>query len=130
MTYELWILVLAAILGLIQVALPPVVAASRPGYLEWNAGPRDTSFDVGPMADRLRRVFSNFMETFAIFAVIILVLALTGKTSELSVWGARLYLIGRIAYIPLYAFGVKWVRSLSWILSLTGIILCFATLFN
>lgn len=129
MTYELWVLVWAAILGLVQVGLPPIAAMSRKGYAKWNAGPRDTDFDTGPMAGRLNRAFANFMETFAFFAVIVLALAFLGKSSQVSIWGAQVYLAARIVYIPLYAFGVVGVRSLAWIVSLIGILMCLYTLF-
>ena len=129
MTYELWILVWAAILGIVQVGLPPVFAMSRKGYAKWNAGPRDGDFDMGPLAGRLNRAFANFKETFVFFAVIVVALAFAGKSSELSRWGADIYLAARIFYIPLYAFGVVGVRSLAWIVSLAGILMCLFTLF-
>lgn len=129
MTYELWILVWAAILGLIQVVLPPLAAMSRKGYLLWNAGPRDSEFDTGPLAGRLNRAFANFKETFVVFAVIVVALAFAGKSSELSRWGADIYLAARIFYIPLYAFGVVGIRSLAWGVSLIGILMCLFTLF-
>lgn len=129
MTYELWILVWAVVLGIVQVVLPPLTAMSRKGYARWNAGPRDTAFDVGPLAGRLNRAFANFKETFVFFAVIVVALTFAGKSSELSRWGADLYLAGRIFYIPLYAFGVVGVRSLAWIVSLIGILMCLFALF-
>jgi uncharacterized MAPEG superfamily protein len=129
MTYELWILVWAVILGIVQVTAPPVAAMSRKGYAKWNAGPRDTDFDTGPLAGRLNRAFANFKETFVFFAVIVVALAFAGKSSELSRWGADIYLAARIFYIPLYAFGVFGVRSLAWIVSLIGILMCLFTLF-
>ena len=129
MTYELWILVWAVVLGLVQVMLPPVFAMSRKGYAQWNAGPRDTEFDVGPIAGRLNRAFANFKETFVFFAVIVVALAFSGKSSDLSHWGALTYLIARIIYIPLYAFGVVGIRSLAFIVSLVGMLMCLYTLF-
>ncbi len=129
MTYELWILVWAVILGIVQVGLPPVAAMSRKGYWLWNASPRDGDFDMGPLAGRLNRAFANFKETFVFFAVIVVALAFAGKSSELSRWGADIYLAARIFYIPLYAFGVVGVRSLAWIVSLIGILMCLFTLF-
>ena len=129
MTYELWVLIWAAILGLVQVAIPPLAAMSRSGYAKWNAGPRDEPFDTGPMAGRLERAFNNFMQTFAFFAVIVIALAFAHKSSEVSVWGARVYLLARIVYVPLYAFGVTGVRSLAWITGTVGLVMCLVTLF-
>ena len=129
MTQELWIAVYAAVLGIVMVLAPPCLAYSRKGYVQWNAGPRDTPFDLGPHADRLKRAFSNFMETYVFFAVFVIALAFVHKSSNASVYGAWAYLGARIVYIPLYVFGVRGVRSLVWIVSLAGIIACAVTLF-
>ena len=129
MTQELWVAVYAAVLGIVMVLTPPCLAYSRKGYMQWNAGPRDTPFDMGPHADRARRAFSNFMETFAFFAVFVVALAFAHKSSAWSVDGAWVYLVGRIVYIPLYLFGVKGIRSLVWFISLLGIVACAVTLF-
>ena len=128
MTQELAILVWAAILGIVQVVIPPLAAMGKAGYFKWNAGPRDEPFDMGPVANRLNRAFANFMETFAFFAVIVIALAFANKTDAISVWGARIYLTARVVYIPLYAFGVRGIRSLAWIVSLVGIVMCLVTL--
>ena len=130
MTQELTILVYAAVLGLITVLLPPVVdgAAGGQRYLNWNAGARDKPFEVNPVADRLRRAFSNFMETFVFFAVVVIALAFSSKSSDLSVNGAWLYLGARVLYVPCYAFGIKYVRSAVWAVALAGILMCLFTL--
>ncbi len=129
MTYELWILVGASILGLFHVLLGAALPYSRKGYFEWNASPRDEPFDLGPKAERVKRGFNNFMETFAFFAVIIVCLNFAGKSDIVSIAGSSLYLVARIVYIPLYAFGIKGVRSAVWILSLIGILMCLYSLF-
>lgn len=121
MTQELWIAVYAAVLGIVMVLLPPAFAYSRKGYMQWNAGPRDTPFDVGPHSERLRRVFSNFMETYVFFLVFVIALTLARKSSSVSIYGAWIYLGARIVYIPLYVFGVVGIRSLVWAISLLGI---------
>jgi uncharacterized MAPEG superfamily protein len=129
MTQELWIAVYAAVLGIVMVLLPPVFAYSRKGYAQWNAGPRDTPFDMGPHADRLRRAFANFMETYAFFAFFVIALTFSHKSSSVSVYGAWIYLGARIVYIPLYVFGVAGIRSLVWAISLGGIVAIAVSLF-
>ena len=42
---------------------------------------------------------------------------------------AGLYFFGRLVYLPLYAFGVAYVRSLAWAVSLAGLIMVIAALF-
>jgi uncharacterized MAPEG superfamily protein len=47
----------------------------------------------------------------------------------MTVAGAHLYFWGRLAYLPLYAFGIPVVRSLAWYLAIIGIGLIAAALF-
>lgn len=122
MTEELRIAIYAALLGLFQLCLAAWSPLGVPGYLRWNTGPRDEPFDVGPIPGRLRRAFANFMETYVFFAVIVIALSLVHRSDALSVWGARIYLIARIAYIPCYAFAISYVRSFVWVVSLAGIL--------
>ena len=131
MTQELWIAVFAAIWGVVTCLASPVVAGLTSGkaYFQWNAGPRDKPFDIGPHADHLKRAFSNFMETYIFFAVLVICLAFAHKSSVLSVGGAGTYLIARIAYVPLYVFGVTGVRSIVWGIGLLGMALCAIALF-
>jgi uncharacterized MAPEG superfamily protein len=130
MTQELTVLVYAAVLGLAMVLVPPVIAGATGGrrYFNWNAGARDKPFEVNPVAERLRRAFSNFMETFVLFAVIVIALAFANKSSAHSVLGGWLYFGARVLYVPCYAFGIKYVRSVVWAVSLAGILMCLYTL--
>ena len=128
MSQELWVLIYAVILGLFQIILAACWPLTRPGYSDWNAGPRDKPFDLGPVAGRLRRAYKNFLETFAFFAVIVICLNFAAKSDGISIGGAWLYLVARIIYIPLYGWGVKGPRSVAFIASLIGMSMCLWTL--
>lgn len=41
----------------------------------------------------------------------------------LSEAGAVLYLGGRILFLPLYAFGVPWIRTFSWNAATAGLVM-------
>ena len=56
----------------------------------------------------------SFLSLSALFLALVVVIHFNGAYGELSKWGALLYLAGRLAYLPLYAFGVYLVRSLAW----------------
>ncbi|MDC7694941.1 MAPEG family protein [Asticcacaulis sp. DXS10W] len=129
MTYEMWILVFAAIWGLIQIFIAAVAPAFQPGYFQWNASPRDEAFDLGPVAGRMRRAYQNFLETFPFFIVIVMALAYTQQSDDVSRVGAIVYFIARLLYFPAYAVGVK-ARSLLYIVSLAGMTACAVTLFR
>lgn len=129
MTYELWVLIWAAILGLVMLLLPPVAASTRKGFLPWAISSRDTPFDKGVIGERLARAFDNFKQTFVFFAVVVIALALAHKSDSVSLLGAQLYLAARIVYIPLYAFNLIVLRTLVWAVSIAGIIMCLSALF-
>lgn len=128
MTQELWVAVWAGVVGLITLLAAPVAAFSTPGYARWNAGPRDTPFELPPLAGRLERAFANFMETYVFFCIIAICLNFAFRSDVVSVWGAHIYLVGRIAYVPLYAMGIRGVRSIAWAFSLLGLLMCLYTL--
>ena len=48
---------------------------------------------------------------------------------SLTLIGTHLYFFGRLVYVPLYAFGVPYIRSLVWLVSLAGLIMVIAALF-
>ncbi|ESQ78829.1 MAPEG family protein [Asticcacaulis sp. YBE204] len=128
MTVELQVLVFAALWGLIQILIAAVAPAARPGYFQWNASPRDTEFDFGPVFGRMNRAYKNFLETFPIFAVIVLALVFSGRADDISKWGVHVYLFARIAYFPAYALGSK-LRSAFYVVSLIGMAMCVWSLF-
>ncbi len=122
MTIELQLLGWTIILALVHIMLPAHFRNVETG-IAYNAGPRDEAGPpVGRMTGRLRRAQHNFYETFPLFAAAVLITHLAGRESSLTAWGASLYLIGRVVYLPLYAFGVAYWRSAVWSLSMLGLV--------
>ncbi len=123
MTTELHILAWALVLALIQVLLPSVLRSRETG-LGYNAGPRDKpTAPPGKLTGRLMRAQANLFETLPVFAIAVLIAHMAGRESTLTLTGAWLYIIARVVYVPLYAAGIPFLRSLAWIVSLVGIIL-------
>jgi uncharacterized MAPEG superfamily protein len=123
-------LVAAAGLGLVHIVLASHSASLQRGY-RWTAGPRDEPLPpLGGVAGRLARANANFLETFPFFAAAVLAVLATGTHSPWSKWGVILYIGGRIAYLPLYAFGVFLVRSVAWNVSVAGIAAIYVALFD
>ena len=52
-----------------------------------------------------------------------------GKSNATSALGAQLYFWARVAYVPLYAAGVPYLRTLVWTISLIGLVMVLAALF-
>ena len=76
-----------------------------------------------PITGRLQRAQDNLFQTLPLFAAAILIAHVAGREGQLTVWGAWLYLVSRILYVPLYAAGVPILRSLIWLCGLAGLLL-------
>jgi len=122
MTFELWILLAAALLGLVHISAASFTFKAQVGN-RYTVGPRDENLQPAGIAGRLHRAQQNFLETFAIFAVCVLVVHVTDAYGALSRWGALLYIGGRAAFLPLYAIGVPWLRTFSWNIATLGLVL-------
>ena len=123
MSLELVGLLIGVFLGLLHIVLASHAASWQRGY-RWTAGPRDEP--VAPLiggAGRLARASANYLETFPFFASLVLAVLVQDRHSDLSVSGVALYLAGRLAYLPLYAFGVYLIRSIAWNVATVGIVL-------
>lgn len=123
---ELVVLTWGCILAVIHIAVA-AQAKTRQYGSRWNIGARDEELPPPqPVVGRLMRAQANFFETFPIFiAAVILALSTQAIAApeRLTTLGAWLWLGGRVAYLPLYAFGVPVVRSLAWMVSIVGIVL-------
>ena len=120
---EIQMLLWAVVLGLVQLAIATTLSVLQRG-LPWAAGPRDTAgAPLGLIAARLDRAFQNFRETFVYFAVAVLVVTALGKTNANSALGAEIYLAARVLYVPIYAAGLPFVRTLLWTAAVIGIVM-------
>lgn len=123
MTTELTILGWSIILLFVHIALQSQLATFDRG-IGWNAGPRDgTPAPLGPYAGRAERASANYRETWPIFIALALGLAVTDKSDGMAATGAWVWFLARVAYVPLYIFGVRYVRSLAYLVSMAGLVM-------
>ena len=127
-TFELQLIGYTVILGLVQMLLGSIAARTQQGY-EWGMGSRDQPRPISGVAGRLQRAFTNFYETFPLFAAAMLAAVFLGKTGDLTYWGGLVYLIGRALYVPLYASGVFLIRTIVWVIATLGIFAVVAAIF-
>lgn len=124
MTYELTLLGWTLVLAIVQVLLPGMLRTRETG-VDYNASARDAPAPapVGKVTGRLLRAQHNLFETLPLFAAAILIAHVAGRNGDLTYWGATLYLVSRVAYVPLYAAGIPVVRSIVWSAGLAGLIM-------
>jgi uncharacterized MAPEG superfamily protein len=122
MTFELYALLAAVLLGLVHLSAASFTFKAQVGNT-YTVGARDAGLQPKGVAARLHRANLNFLETFPYFAACILVVRMTDSAGMLSQWGCILYLAGRLAFLPLYAAGVPWLRTFSWNIATLGLVL-------
>jgi uncharacterized MAPEG superfamily protein len=121
MTTELTILGWTLVLALVQIFIPAALRNKETGRA-YNVGPRDEPGPpIGNVTGRLQRAHRNLLETLPVFAGAILIAHVANREGVLTLWGAWLYLLARIVYVPLYAYGVSLIRSLAFQVSLVGL---------
>jgi len=126
---ELQMLSWAIVLGIVQLMLAATLSTQQRG-LGWNASARDGEpKPLTGVAARIDRALKNFLETFAFFAVAVLAVVATQHTSAHTALGAQLYFWGRVVYVPLYAAGTPYVRTLAWAVSMAGLLMVLLALF-
>jgi uncharacterized MAPEG superfamily protein len=118
---ELQLLAAAAAIGVLHLILQALSARRQQG-LKWAGGARDDPMPVDGLAGRMERAFANYRETFPLFAAAVIACYLAGKLGPVTLWASVAYVAARAIYIPLYALGVRGLRSLVWAISFAGII--------
>lgn len=95
MTIELRMLTLGVVPSIVQIVAASHAASLQCGYW-WTASARDEAAPpLRGVAGRLDRALRNYLETFPLFAAVVLVAHASGTHNALTVWGAQLYLWAR-----------------------------------
>lgn len=122
MTVELQALSWAIVLGLVHVGVAVACATAQRG-LGWNAGNRDAAAPpLTGVAVRTAAASRNFLETFVFFAAAVLAVTVAGRADDATALGAQVYLWARIAYLPVYAIGIPYLRTAVWVVSVWGLL--------
>ena len=121
MPIELKIAALGALLLFVHIFAATRFKTAQYGR-KWNAGARDEALPPpNAMTGRLMRAQANFQETFPIAIVALLGVVIAGLTNWWTALGGWIWLGARIVYLPLYAAGVPYVRTLVWAISAVGL---------
>lgn len=122
MNTELQMLAWTVALGIVHLLVNAAFMTAQRG-MRWNASARDgTPEPLTGVAARMERAWRNFLETFAFFAALALAVSLTGRGNDHTALAAQVYFWARLAYVPVYAAGIPYLRSAIWAVSLWGLL--------
>jgi uncharacterized MAPEG superfamily protein len=108
---------LVAVMGaILQVGLP-MIAANREGLAPCTG-----------WAGRAARAHHNMLENLVLFAALVLVAIVAGRTNSTTLLGAQLFFWARLAYAVVYLAGIPWLRTALWGVSVVGLALIFSQL--
>jgi len=130
MTIELTMAAAAIALGLVQMLLT-ALELRRVHGVAWANTARDTPSGQpdSPLLGRLSRAQANLMETLPFFLGLVLVLEIADATTGTTALASVGFVAARVVYVPLYAFGIPWLRGAVWMLSLVSLaVLAWAAL--
>jgi uncharacterized MAPEG superfamily protein len=110
----------------VQLVAAVLPSAAARGFV-WAAGPRDEpGAPLGRIGGRLERAFRNFLETFVFFVAAVLMAEVLGRHAASIGLGAQIFFWTRLAYVPAYAAGIPFLRTLLWSGSVVGIVMVLA----
>lgn len=129
MIIEVKMLAWSIVLGLAYVLIAAGLATQQRG-IKWNAGNREG--DAKPLtgvAARAGRASRNFLETFPFFAAAVLAVVLMHRNTDHTAMGAQIYFWARVAYWPIYAAGIPYLRTAVWVVAFWGFLQVLEALF-
>lgn len=124
---ELTVLAWAVALAFVQVLIAVQGAMMQVGLVTL-VGNREKFPELTGWAGRAYRAHRNMAENLVLFAALVLAAVAAGRTNNMTLVGAELFLWARVAYAIVYLLGVPWLRTGVWAVSVLGLILIFAQL--
>lgn len=124
---ELMLLVWAVGLTFVQM-LVAIIGAQLQVGLPMLVGNHEKFPEITGWAGRAKRAHYNMLENLVLFAALVLIAVVTGKTNDTTLLGAQLFFWARLVYALVYYAGVPWLRTGVWAVSVVGLIMIFVHL--
>jgi uncharacterized MAPEG superfamily protein len=111
-------------LGLWTIPLSHIPAIARAKYasVEWVMGNRDTLPKVPAWVDRADRAQRNHLENLPMFAIVILIASLLGKTNAITAVASIVIVVFRVSHSVIYMLGIPKIRSMLYFGALFGLL--------
>lgn len=124
---ELSLLVWSVLLAFVQMLIAVQGAMGQVGLMPL-FGNREGMPEIKGWGGRAVRAHRNMLESLVLFAALVLIVAVTGKSNNMTLLGAQLFFWGRVAYAGVYLAGMPYVRTAAWAVSVIGLVLIFLQL--
>lgn len=124
--FEIRVLAWSGLLAAGQLVLLAVYANLQldPRYL---ASARDEPRQLTGMAARLQRAFQNQIEGLVLFSAAAVAVTFSGTSATMTEACALAYIVARVVYVPLYWFGVPWLRTVVWAVGFFATVIMLAS---
>ena len=122
---ELNLLVWAVVLTVVQMLVAAQGAMNQVGFMRL-VGNREGMPEITGWGGRAARAHRNMLENLVLFASLVLVAVVAGKTNDMTLLGAQIFFWARLAYAVIFVAGIIWVRTAAWLVSMAGLIVIFA----
>lgn len=121
LTPETTVFLLTLVLGMMHLGVGAMIRIAELGPMTLlgprdNLPPRENVFGI-----RGERANHNFKETLPWALGLLILVQITAQANGLTALGAWIYFWARVAYLPIYVFGLPVIRSLAFGLSLAGL---------
>ena len=124
---EMMLLVWAVLLTVVQAVVAVQGAMMQVG-LGTLMGNREGIPEIRGWGGRAARAHRNMLENLVLFAALVLAAVIAGKTNDMTLLGAQIFLYARIAYAVVYIAGLPWIRTAVWAVSIVGLAMIFLQL--
>jgi uncharacterized MAPEG superfamily protein len=74
-----------------------------------------------PLSDRADRAARNMLENLVLFVALVVAAHIASAPQHRIDLGARIFFYARVAYVPVYLFGISYLRTAIWSVSLVGL---------
>lgn len=127
MAPELIWLVWSVALAFLQVVVATAGAQLQVG-LPTLASSRENMPLLTGWAGRMQRAHRNMIENLVLFAALVLVAVVAGKSNNITLMGAQVFFWARLVYVVVYGMGIAWLRTGVWFVSVIGMAMIFSQL--
>jgi uncharacterized MAPEG superfamily protein len=127
LSVELTMLALSVALLFVLILIQSSAGALAQGAQRM-AGHRD---DVGPPTAwqaRTKRLVDNHREGLALFTPLVLIAAVLSISTPMTVLGAQLFFVSRVAHAIIYLAGWPYIRPIAWLVGIVGTVMIFLAL--